>query len=189
LTLYVDRTKTASQIVLGLYTNSSGHPGTLLGQSTISSPTKGAWNSATISSTNLTSGTTYWIAVLGPSGGGTLQFRDQASGGNSQTSSSTTLSTLPTTWSTGATFSTGSLSAFASQPSLAMNYSGASQIARVGAGNSSFTNGALGLGIETVGTANSYYTRDSRGVLTEERTSGGDRQLPPRASHATARAT
>jgi hypothetical protein len=70
-----------------------------------------------------------------------------------------------------------------------MNYSGASQIARVGAGNSSFTNSALGLGIETVGTANCYYTRDSKGVLTEERTSGGDRQPPPRAIHATARST
>ena len=60
------------------------------------------------------------------------------------------------------------------QGAIAMGYTGASQIQRVTAGSSSFTYSALGLAIETNGSGTTYYTRDNRGVLTEERAPGGN---------------
>src|SRR5205814_1877758 len=82
LSLYVDSASTASKIVVGIYTNTgSNHPGTLLRQATITAPVKGAWNTVNLTTTTITAGTVYWIAVLGPSGAGTVQFRDVGSGG------------------------------------------------------------------------------------------------------------
>jgi hypothetical protein len=84
-------------VVVGLYTHTaSGNPGTLLTQGTVASPTKGAWNSVRVPA-----GTRYWLAVLAPVGAGTLKFRDVGSGGPTQNSSQTTLTTLPATWSPG----------------------------------------------------------------------------------------
>ena len=98
LFVYVDSTSAASQIVVGIYSNAADDtPGSLLAQATITTHTKGAWNSVTIPATTITAGTKYWIAVLGPAGGGTIQFRDGASGGKAQTSAQTNLTTLPAT--------------------------------------------------------------------------------------------
>jgi hypothetical protein len=66
--VYLHNTSAASQVVVGLYTDNSGSPGALLAQGTISSPTAGVWNSATIPTTPLTAGTVYWIAILAPTG-------------------------------------------------------------------------------------------------------------------------
>jgi hypothetical protein len=78
--LYLDSSSTASGVLLGLYSDNSGAPGTLLATATISAPVSG-WNSATFSSPpSITSGTNYWIAVLG-TGTGQVVIRDRGTGG------------------------------------------------------------------------------------------------------------
>ena len=114
LSVYLDASSTASQVILGLYTNGNGHPARLLAQGLTNHPTKGAWNSVTIPATNLSPGTRYWIAILAPSGAGAIQFRDRSTGGINETSAQANLTTLPRTWSTGALWSNTPASAFAS---------------------------------------------------------------------------
>jgi hypothetical protein len=78
--LYLDSSSTASGVLLGLYSDSSGAPGTLLATATISSPVSG-WNSATFGSPpSITNGTNYWIAILG-TGTGQVVIRDRGTGG------------------------------------------------------------------------------------------------------------
>ena len=77
------------------------------------SPVKGAWNNLAIPGAQITSGATYWIAILSPNGSGTLQFRI-GSGGASETSSSSSLTSLPTSWSTGSRYPDGPLAAYGS---------------------------------------------------------------------------
>jgi hypothetical protein len=115
LSIYLDSRNNASRVVVGLYTsNASNNPGTLLAQATISSPVSGAWNTVAIPATNITAGAAYWLAVLGPEGSGTVQFRDLASGGaRTQTSSQKNLTTLPATWSPGTTYANSPVSAYA----------------------------------------------------------------------------
>jgi len=114
LSVYVDASSTASSVVAGIYTDKSGHPGTLLGQGTLNAPTKGAWNTISLDGAAVTSGTPYWIALLGP--GGTLAFRDRCCGGGTaaETSSQKTLQTLPATWTTGKGFKDGPFSVYGS---------------------------------------------------------------------------
>jgi hypothetical protein len=114
LRVFVDATSTATTLVAGLYADAGGHPGTLLAQGTLGTITNGALNTVPVAATAVTAGTTYWIAILGPSGGGTLRFRDRCCGGGSpaETSAGTTLTTLPAAWTTGTVFSDGPLSAF-----------------------------------------------------------------------------
>ncbi len=114
ITVYVDSSSAATKLTAGLYSNTSGRPGALLAQGTISSPARGAWNDVPIAGTAVTSGVTYWIAVLGPAGTGTLQFRDACCAGASETSSQTTLASLPATWTTGTRYTDGPLSAYVS---------------------------------------------------------------------------
>jgi Big-like domain-containing protein/galactose oxidase-like protein/purple acid phosphatase-like protein len=115
LSVYVSSTNAATSVIVGLYTNTSGDdPGALLASGTITAPVKGGWNTVTIPSTNLTSGTKYWIAVLSPSGAGTIQFRDVGSGGLTEMNSKTNLTALPATWSPGAMYANSPMSAYAS---------------------------------------------------------------------------
>jgi hypothetical protein len=114
LYVYIDANNTATQVMIGLYTNVTGNnPGTLLAQGTIANPTKGAWNSVTVPSVAVTSGTSYWLAVLAPTGSGTVQFRDKAGGGKTQTSSQTNLAALPATWTAGSNYNNAPMSAYA----------------------------------------------------------------------------
>jgi hypothetical protein len=114
LSVYIDAGSTATQVVVGLYgTAASGNPGALLAQGTIANPINGAWNAVTIPAVTITSGTKYWIAVLGPSG--TIQFRDKPAGGKSQTSAQANLATLPDTWTPGTAATNAPLSAYAAQ--------------------------------------------------------------------------
>ncbi|MGZ4411105.1 MAG: galactose oxidase-like domain-containing protein [Gaiellaceae bacterium] len=115
LSVYVDASSTATKISVGLYTDNAGHPGTLLGQGTISSPTGAAWNDVAVSAAAVVSGTKYWIALLGPNGSGTLHFRDRCCGGGTgaETSSQTTLTALPATWTPGTHYSDGPASTYA----------------------------------------------------------------------------
>lgn len=111
LRVYVDKGSAASKLVAGLYTNVNGHPAQLVTQGTLSNPVASAWNAVTVPAAAITSGTGYWIAILSPSGSGKLNFRDRDGGGTTETSASTTLTTLPTTWTTGQTWSSSNLSA------------------------------------------------------------------------------
>jgi chitodextrinase len=116
LTVYVDSGSSATALVAGLYADASGHPGTLLAQGRLSgSPVRGAWNTVPLSSTaSIRSGSTYWIAILSPSGA--LKFRDARSGSSSnpsETSAQTGLTSLPSGWRTGKSYRDGPLSAYA----------------------------------------------------------------------------
>ena len=113
VSVYVDPSSTAPQLVAGLYANSGSHPGALLGQGTLNAPVAGAWNNVQIGSVSVTSGAVYWIAILGPSG--TLHFRDRCcgNGGAVETSSQLSLTSLPATWATGASYKDGPASVYA----------------------------------------------------------------------------
>ena len=114
LVVYLDPSSTATQLVAGVYAdNGSGSPGTLLSQGTNTAPVAGAWNPVIISATSLTSGSPYWIALLGTTGGAALVGRNGSGTCVGQTSSSnSTSTTLPSAWAGSATTSCP-LSAFA----------------------------------------------------------------------------
>jgi hypothetical protein len=116
LRVYIDNGNTATSVVVGLYTNNAGHPGTLLTSGTISAPTVGANNNVAVTGASVTAGQTYWIALLTPSGTGqVVRFRDRAQPsaalGQSEWSASATLTALPATWANGTQFRDGFLSA------------------------------------------------------------------------------
>src|SRR5436305_8828068 len=111
LRIFLDAGSTAGSVVVGLYSNNAGHPGSLLASGTISAPVAGQNNQVTVSGAAVTAGQTYWIAVLGQNG--TVKFRDRGAvgAGNSETSQQTALAGLPASWTTGASFADGALSA------------------------------------------------------------------------------
>jgi PKD domain/Bacterial Ig-like domain len=113
LTIYVDGQNRATTLVAGLYRDVNGHPGTLLNKGTRSAPTAAAWNKVTIPATSLASGQKYWIAVMGTGGG--LKYRDGAGGSNchSESSASQSMTTLPATWKSGASWPSCPLSGYA----------------------------------------------------------------------------
>src|SRR5579884_214571 len=162
LSVYVDSSSDATSLVIGLYTDKGGTPGTLLTQGRLSNPVAG-WNTVAVPAANVTGGTVYWIAVLGPAGSGTLAFRDKGSSGTrSEGSAQINLTALPTTWTTGSVWSSSPVSAYAStapstQPVLSVSPSsliftavenGANPspasltVSNTGSGTLSFTDGA-----------------------------------------------
>ncbi|MGA9208607.1 MAG: DUF4082 domain-containing protein [Terriglobales bacterium] len=112
LSLYVDSTSTASQVALGLYNDSSGHPSLLLTQG-VFTPQAGVWNTVSVPPVAVVSGTPYWIAVLGL-GSGRPYFHDTMTGCTSEGSSSGALAALPVVWSTGGIWTACALSAYGS---------------------------------------------------------------------------
>ncbi len=136
LSVYVDAGSTATALVAGLYADRGGTPGALLGQGTLARPAAGTWNTITVGGIAVTAGTVYWIALLGPTRSGTLRFRDsEPSGARSETSSATNLTTLPTTWRTGAVWTGSPAAAYGSSSSTltAIAVAPASATAVVGA--------------------------------------------------------
>jgi outer membrane protein assembly factor BamB len=111
ISLYLDATSTAAKIVVGLFADNNGHPGTLLGQGSTSAPVAGQWNTIPISSVAVTQNTRYWIALLGAQSG-TIRFRDRSGGCSSETSLATNLTALPATWSTGIVYGDCPVSAY-----------------------------------------------------------------------------
>lgn len=97
---------------LSLFGGDDGHPGTLLGTSTLTSVKAGAWNSVAIAPQPITAGKPYWIALLGTNG--VVRFRDNmgTAGTAMETSASKALTTLPSTWKTGTVYPEGPASAF-----------------------------------------------------------------------------
>lgn len=118
LSVYFDQSNTSQQVLVGLYSDSNGTPGTLLSQEIISNPINGTWNTVNIPQVQLTAGTKYWIAILGLHG--TVTFRDQPSGSTpSQSSQQTALTALPLTWTSGATWTSSSMSVYATTQQVA----------------------------------------------------------------------
>ncbi|MGA2164272.1 MAG: hypothetical protein ABSH36_07365, partial [Solirubrobacteraceae bacterium] len=76
--VYIDSHSTTLGVVVGVYSSAGRHPGTLLAGGSIATPKAGAWNTVPLTSAQLTSGTTYWLAILGT--GGTLRYRDHGQG-------------------------------------------------------------------------------------------------------------
>lgn len=114
LALYLDPTSGAGPVYAGLYTDNGGKPGSLLAQGSTSSPLPGQWNQIAITSSSVTAGKKYWIAILGTQATSPY-FRDrQTTACKSQTSSQTTLTSLPSTWSAGSNWSTCYIAAYGS---------------------------------------------------------------------------
>jgi hypothetical protein len=105
LSVYVDTSTTASKLVVGLYSDAAGHPGTLLAQGTKAAPASGAWATVAIPATAVVNGGKYWLAVTGGNAG-TLRFRDRYHGPcKSELAAQTALDTLPATWTSSTAFS------------------------------------------------------------------------------------
>jgi hypothetical protein len=118
LTVYLDATSQAAKVVAGLYTDNAGRPGSLLTQGTTTAPVPGAWNQITVPAVAVTTGSKYWISVLGPTGTGQIRFRDTPSGSRSESSSQSNLTSLPATWSAGPDWNNSPISAYASGVAL-----------------------------------------------------------------------
>jgi hypothetical protein len=113
VTVYVDSHNRANKLIAGVYADGGGQPGALLTSGASSSPKGGGWNTVTVSSVGLTSGVTYWIALLGKSG--TAAFRGRTGGPcSSITSAQSSLTSLPSVWTSGAKSNTCPLSAYVS---------------------------------------------------------------------------
>jgi hypothetical protein len=114
--VYVDAGSGASTLVAGIYADGGGHPGRLLRQGKLRSPSAGAWNTVSVAGTPVVGGRTYWITLLSPAGSGTLRFRDLCCNGGhgaNETSASANLASLPSTWSTGTEYHDAPVSAYA----------------------------------------------------------------------------
>jgi hypothetical protein len=113
ISVYVDSRNRASRLIAGVYSDKRGRPGSLLATGSLSLPAAGAWNTMSVSSTSISAGRSYWIALLGS--GGTLSFRGRRDGPcTSVASSKTNLISLPGSWSTGSQSSRCPVSAYVS---------------------------------------------------------------------------
>ncbi len=109
--LYIGSHNRARTVVLGIYGNAGGHPGSLLTTGSGPATAAGTWTTVPVTPSQLTSGTTYWLAILGE--GGTLRYRDRNEGPcPSQTSAQTNLGGLPASWRTGGHYTDCPVSAF-----------------------------------------------------------------------------
>ena len=111
LVIYLDSTTTVSQLVAGVYADAGGRPGLLLSQGSNSQLRAGAWNSVSLPATTVVAGTPYWIAILGTPAG-TLAYRDSRGSCASEASAQSSLTSLPSSWTTGAALSACPISAF-----------------------------------------------------------------------------
>ncbi len=110
--LYVNSGTTATSVYVGLYSDVSGKPGSLLALGSLRAPQSKTWNDIELdSSATLMQGNPYWIAVLGT--GGKLAYLDTAKGSApSYVNSTKNLSALPQTYSAGAKYNMSPASAY-----------------------------------------------------------------------------
>jgi hypothetical protein len=101
---YLGDGTTAQQLIIGLYDDHQGHPHTLLASGTINGVTTRGWYTTTVSPTAVTAGTTYWIAIVAPTGTFTFPYATNVTGRSTEHSVESTLTALPASWTTGATF-------------------------------------------------------------------------------------
>lgn len=95
--VFVDSDSNATGLVVGLYADSSGAPGSLLEQGSMSSPISGGWNTLSFPGVSISAGTRYWLALLGT--GGRLTFRDDRTDGSCQSVGSDATSVIPSSFS------------------------------------------------------------------------------------------
>jgi hypothetical protein len=112
LSVYLDSSNRASTVSVGVYASSNGHPQALLSSGVIANAVAGQWNSVAMPPLQLTSGTTYWLALLGVDGA--LSFRDRTANCQSEVGRLTNLDSLPATWTTGSRWRTCIVSMFES---------------------------------------------------------------------------
>ena len=112
LHVYLDSSSRAGSVVVGVYSNHDGGPGTLLTEATVTSPVAGSFNDVAVPPTAVTAGERLWIALLGPRGTGAVRFRDSLAGSGSYTSAQRTLTTLPAHWNSRTFYDDGGLSAY-----------------------------------------------------------------------------
>ncbi len=114
LRLYLDASSTASKVVLGLYADTAGEAGALLGTGTITAPQAGAWNTVSLATPiPIVAGTHYWFALLNPNDAtGTSRgvTARAARGGLERGSASENLLGLPALWAIGGRWSDGPVS-------------------------------------------------------------------------------
>lgn len=111
LAVYLDGQNTAGTVVVGLYAEAGGHPGTLLTQGTITGARAGTWNTVGVPPVSVQAGVTYWLAVLQPAAtGGSLGIRDTSTRSVQSETSGVGLTALPATWTPGASWNSGSVS-------------------------------------------------------------------------------
>lgn len=103
ISIFLDASNQATSIALGIYSDASGVPGTLLTQGSRSGLTSGAWNSASTPAITLTAGVSYWIAHLAQAGGN-LVTRINSASPNPDRVDTRASATLPASFSPGASF-------------------------------------------------------------------------------------
>ena len=110
ISVYVAWQDKAKTLIAGLYADSNGTPGHLIGFGSLTSPRSGGWDSVTTAPMSVGPGT-YWLAILG--GGGAVAFRDRRAGPcRSEKSFRGGLSQLPSAWRSGGTVTTCPISAY-----------------------------------------------------------------------------
>ncbi len=109
LSVYMDASTTATTLFVGLYSDSNGHPGTLLTSIGTTKFQKAAWNTIPVTPVGITAGTKYWFSLLGT--GGYMKFRQKPGSGGwiDELNSVNTLASLPAKWTTGTIYSGGAL--------------------------------------------------------------------------------
>jgi hypothetical protein len=113
--VFVDEGNKAESVLVGVYADNGGEPGTLLSTGRSTTVVSGEWNRIAIAPVALKAGTRYWLALLGPQETGVLTFRDRpdGSGGPTRLSTQTDLSSwLPGRWRSSTTFANSPASAY-----------------------------------------------------------------------------
>ena len=109
--LYMSSGTTASELMLGVYSNANGKPGNLLTSGAIASPKAQAWNDVKVGSVTVTAGNTYWLAFLGT--GGEIAYPDTMGGSSaSYVESASGLTGLPATYSSGTEYNASPATAY-----------------------------------------------------------------------------
>ncbi|MGC1387190.1 MAG: family 16 glycosylhydrolase, partial [Steroidobacteraceae bacterium] len=179
LNLYVDASSTAGMIVVGLYADKAGNPGSLLAQGSTTAPVAGAWNTITVPPVSVTAGIPYWIAVLGTTSG-TVAYRDAPRGCTSKTSASTTLTSLPSNWTTGASYPSCPLSAYAGPSATAISTPSTTAISTYTiSGAISPASDAAGSVVALSGAASASTTPNASGVYSFTGLAGGSYTVTP----------
>ena len=115
ITVYVDLRSRATRLLVGLYLNRDGKPGSRLATGSIDRPKAGAWNRVHLSPTPVKAGKTYWVAVMGK--GGRFALRKTPRGRCAAQGSRRTIdasSSLTASWAGGLYWRACSMSAYVS---------------------------------------------------------------------------
>ena len=116
LVVYVDSTPPPT-LSAGIYADVAGHPGALLAQGTLGSPTALAWNDVTLGTpVSLVAATKYWIAGAVTDRHRSIPLPRSQVVGLLRDELWKALSTLPATWTTGTRYADGLLSAYVPPP-------------------------------------------------------------------------